>query len=126
MIKVSSQGSFRSTDAFLLRMKSRSYLTQLETFGALGVAALRAATPVESDVTAEGWTYEIVNRPGYFSIHWLNTHTEEPGHIPVAVLIQYGHGTRNGGYVHGRDYINPAMRPIFDQIAADMWKEVTK
>ena len=74
----------------------------------------------------KGWTYEIVNRPGYFSIHWLNTHTEEPGHIPVAVLIQYGHGTRNGGYVHGRDYINPAMRPIFDQIAADMWKEVTK
>jgi hypothetical protein len=90
------------------------------------VAALAAATPRDSGETANSWTYQIVQRPGYYSIVWSNTHTEDPGHIPIAVLIQYGHGTRRGGYVQGRDYINPAMRPIFDQIAADMWKEVTK
>lgn len=126
MIKVFTRGTFDNTDAFLKRMKDRSYLKQLEHFGAQGVAALRAATPRDSGETAQGWTYEIVDRPGYFSLHWLNTHTEDPGRIPIAILIQYGHGTRTGGYVQGRDYINPAMRPIFDQIAADLWKEVTR
>lgn len=92
----------------------------------MGVAALRAATPVESSETAQSWYYEIVDRPGYYSIHWLNSHIVEPGRIPVAVLIQYGHATRNGAYVEGVDYINPALRPIFDQIADDMWREVTK
>lgn len=126
MITVSNRGSFRHVNDFLRRIKSKTYLTSLEKYGAHGVSALRAATPEDSGVTAEGWYYEIINRPGYFSIQWLNRHTEEPGHIPIAVLIQYGHGTRNGGYVQGRDYINPVMRPIFDQIAVDMWREVTK
>ena len=92
----------------------------------MGVAALKAATPEESGVTAASWYYEIVDRPGYYAIHWLNSHVRDPGRIPVAVLIQYGHGTRQGGYVEGRDYINPAMRPIFDQMAAAMWREVTR
>lgn len=126
MIKVTTRGSFRNTEAFLKRMKQQTYLKSLEKYGPIGVAALQAATPIDQSTTARSWYYEIINRPGYFSIQWLNSHTEEPGHIPVAVLIQYGHATRNGGYVQGRDYINPAMRPIFDQIAADMWKEVTK
>lgn len=126
MIRVTTRGSFRNAEAFLGRMKSRSYLTALAKYGPIGVAALKAATPVESSATAEGWYYEVVDRPGYFAIHWLNSHVEDPGQIPVAVLIQYGHGTRNGGYVLGQDYINPALAPIFDQIAADMWKEVTK
>jgi hypothetical protein len=126
MIKVTVKGSFRNADAFLQRMKARSYLKQLEKFGAQGVVALRNATPVESGATADSWTYEIIERPGYFSIQWLNTHTEEPGHIPVAVLVQYGHGTRAGHFIAGLDYINPAMRPIFEQIAIDMWREVTR
>ena len=127
MIKITVQGSFQNAFAFGARIKQRSYLTQLgPKYGPMGVAALKAATPVEHGETAAGWYYEVVDRPGYYSIHWLNSHLVEPGHIPVAVLIQYGHGTRQGAYVQGRDFINPAMRPIFDQIAADMWKEVTK
>ena len=107
-------------------MKRRSYLDGLEKFGQEGVNALAAATPIDSADTAKGWYYEIVSRPGYYAIHWFNSHVEEPGTIPVAVLIQYGHATGNGGYVQGRDYINPAMRPIFDQMAQTMWKEVTR
>jgi hypothetical protein len=113
-------------EAFGQRVKQRTYLTRLSKYGSIGVAALRAATPVESGETADSWYFEIVDKPGYFSIHWLNSHTEEPGTNPIAVLLQYGHATGNGGFVQGRDYINPAMQPIFDQIAADMWKEVTK
>ena len=126
MIKANVRGSFRKTEIFLDRMKQRRHFAVLEKYGPIGVAALRSATPVEDGDTRAGWYYEIISRPGYFSLQWLNSHTVEPGHIPVAVLIQYGHATRTGGIVMGRDYINPAMRPIFDQIAADMWKEVTK
>lgn len=126
MIKVTHRGSFNKVEAFLKRMQARQHLEPLAKYGPIGVAALKAATPVESAATAEGWYYEVVSKPGYFAIHWLNSHVENPGSIPIAVLIQYGHGTRNGGYVMGQDYINPALAPIFDQIAADMWKEVTK
>jgi hypothetical protein len=126
VIKVSSRGSFSQSLAFLQRMKSRTYLQGLSKYGPIGVAALRAATPEESGETANSWYYEIVDQPGYYSIHWLNSHYDEDNDTPIAVLIQYGHATRNGGYVQGLDYINPAMRPIFEQIAADMWKEVTK
>jgi len=107
-------------------MQRREQFKALEKYGAIGVQALSQATPRDSGDTANSWYYEIVQRPGYYAIHWLNSHVEDPGRIPVAVLLQYGHATRNGGYVQGRDYINPAMRPIFDQIAAEMWKEVTK
>lgn len=107
-------------------MQNREQFKVLEKYGAMGVAALQNATPKESGETADSWYYEIASKPGYFSIRWLNSHLEGPGRIPIAVLLQYGHGTRNGGYIQGRDYINPAMRPIFDQIAADMWREVTK
>ena len=95
-------------------------------YGATGISALSRATPKESSETAISWYYEIIDKPGYFAIHWYNSNVVHPGNIPIAVLIQYGHGTRRGGYVQGRDYINPAMRPIFDQILADMWREVTK
>lgn len=126
MIKVNVSGSFKNTTAFFQRMKSRSHFAVLEKYGALGVEALRAATPVEHGETAAGWYYEIVDRPGYFAIHWLNSHVVNPGNIPVAVLIQYGHATGTGGFVEGVDFINPALRPLFDQMAADMWKEVTR
>lgn len=127
MITVKVYGSFRNAETFLARMKQRTYLNGLgDKYGPIGVAALRYATPMEHGMTAESWYYEVIDRPGYYSIQWCNSHTEEPGHIPVAVLIQYGHATRSGSRIEGLDYINPAIHPIFDQIASDMWREVTK
>jgi hypothetical protein len=126
-VKVLTSGSFNNSLAFLQRMKSREYLRALgPKYGPQGVAALRNATPQDQGETAAGWYFEVVDKPGYYSIHWNNSHVVEPGTIPVAVLIQYGHATGNGAFVEGQDYINPALQPIFDQIAADMWKEVTK
>lgn len=125
--KVQTRGSFDKTTAFLQRIQRREYLRNLgPKFGPMGVAALSQATPKDSTTTAQSWYYEVVNRPGYYAIHWLNSNVVEPGTIPVAVLLQYGHATGSGAYVEGQDYINPALKPIFDQIAADMWKEVTK
>jgi len=95
LIKVTTQGSFRNTDEFLRRMKSRSYLKQLSKYGPIGVSALASATPMESGKTAASWYYEIIDRPGYFAIHWLNSHIEQPGGVPIAAIIQYGHSTRN-------------------------------
>lgn len=124
MISVKVSGSFKNTDKFLQRMKRQEQFKALEKYGPIGVAALRGATPVESSETANSWTYEVVQRRGYFAIHWYNTHVD--GGLPVAILLQYGHGTGTGGYVQGRDYINPAMRPIFDKMLEDMWRVVTK
>lgn len=124
MIKVTTKGSFKHTEEFLRRMKAQEQFKALAKFGPKGVAALSSATPKESGETAQSWTYEIVQSAGYFAIHWYNTHVERGE--PIAILLQYGHGTGTGGYVEGRDYINPAMRPIFDQMAEDMWKVVTK
>lgn len=126
MIKVSTSGSFSKSMSFLGRMKNRVELSNLDKYGAIGVQALASYTPKDTGTTAQDWYYEIVKRPGYYQINWLNSNVVEPGTIPVAVLIQYGHGTRNGGYVQGFDYINPALRDIFQQIADEMWKEVTK
>lgn len=126
MIRVTTRGSFAKSQAFLLRMQRRDQFRALAKYGPLGVAALKTATPKESGVTADAWFYEIVDRPGYFAIHWLNSNVEDPGRVPVAAIIQYGHATGNGGYIQGIDYINPAMRPIFDAMVSDMWKEVTR
>jgi hypothetical protein len=126
MIKVTTRGSFAKSQAFLTRMQQREQFRVLEKYGAMGVAALATVTPTDSSLTSNSWFYEIVSRPGYFAIHWYNSNVRDPGRIPVAAIIQYGHATRTGGYVRGIDYINPAMRPIFDAMVADMWKEVTK
>ena len=125
MIKVTNRGSFRNVEAFGHRVRQRTYLGPLlSKYGAIGVTALSGATPVESGLAASSWYYEIVDKPGYFAIHWLNSDIENGFH--VAIALQYGYATRNGGYVQGRDYINPAIQPIFDQMVTDMWKEVTK
>lgn len=126
MIRVTSRGSFSKSQTFLRRMQRREQFKVLHKYGPMGVQALANATPKDKAETASSWYYEIVNRPGYFAIHWLNSNIVEPGMIPVAVLIQYGHATRNGGFVQGTDYINPALRLIFEQMANDMWREVTK
>lgn len=126
MIRVVIGGSTARFENFLERMTDREQFKVLAKYGPQGVAALAEATPKDDGDTANGWYYEIVDRPGYFAIHWLNSAIVEPGAIPIAILIQYGHATRHGGYVQGTDYINPALRPIFEQMAADMWKEVTR
>lgn len=123
MITFSHSGDFKHTDKFLKRMSHGQVFEVLHRYGNEGVLALRKATPLDSGETANSWTYEIVNRGGTYSIIWDNTHIIDGR--PIAILIQYGHGTRNGGYVMGRDYINPALRPIFDQILSSVWKEVT-
>lgn len=105
-------------------MKRREQFSSLERFGSIGVDALSSATPKESSLTANSWTYEIIDKRGYYAIVWKNTHIEDG--VPIAIILQYGHGTRTGGFVQGRDYINPAIRPVFDQITTEMWKVVTK
>lgn len=122
-IVVSSNKGWEKTERYLRRAKRKDMYDILDRFGALGVDALSLATPVDSSLTAHSWTYEIVIRAGYYSIRWHNTHVVDGR--PIAILLQYGHGTRNGGYVQGRDYIMPAIRPIFDKIDAEVRRVVT-
>lgn len=122
-VKFEVSGSFTKTERFLNRMKRREYLNVLDEFGRKGVQALRNATPVDSGATAEAWDYEIKRTRGYTEIVWTNSNINDG--VPIAVILQYGHGTGTGGYVQGRDYINPAIRPIFDKIAEKAWKVVT-
>lgn len=124
MITITQKGSFDRTAAYLNRLKSAQLFAVLNKYGALGVAALSSATPVDSGLTAGSWSYTIQQRPGYYSIRWHNSHFVAD--TPLAVLLQYGHGTGTGGYVQGRDYINPAVRPIFDQMSADIEREVRR
>lgn len=124
MIEFESSGSFNNTESFLKRMLSGDpILSVLNKYGQKGVSALQAATPVDTDVTASSWSYEVGKEGGGYFIAWKNSHMVAG--TPLVILLQYGHGTGTGGYVEGRDFINPAIQPIFDQIAADVWKEVT-
>lgn len=124
MIKITASGSTAKMDKFLAEAARPSDITsRIRSFAEAGVRALEEATPVESGETAAAWGYEIVEDSKGISIYWTNTHENEGAYI--AVLLQYGHGTGTGGYVQGRDYINPALRPIFDQIADNAWKAVT-
>jgi hypothetical protein len=124
MITITQTGDFNKTEEYLSRLSKGDLSQVLNKYGTLGVNALSNATPTDSGLTSESWYFTTEARRGYYSIRWHNTNIHNG--IPIAVLIQYGHGTRNGGYVQGRDYIMPAMRPIFDQIAAEAWKEVTR
>lgn len=99
------------------------FFRNLEKYAREGVTALASATPVDSGETAASWDYEIQKGNGKVSIYWTNSNINDG--VPIAVILQYGHGTNGGGYVQGRDYINPAIRPIFDKIAENAWKEVT-
>lgn len=122
-ISLSSSSSGDDTEAWLKRLtEGPSPLSVLEKYGAMGVAALRAATPRDDGETANAWFYEIIEDATSWSIVWGNNHVNDGRQI--AVLLQYGHGTGTGGYVAGRDYINPALRPIFDQAVAEGWKVV--
>lgn len=122
-ISIGSKGNWDKTTNFLRRQQSNRFAA-LDKYGPMGVQALSAATPEEEGETANSWTYEIVNRQGYYAIHWSNTNSEDG--VNIAAILQYGHGTGTGGFVQGRDYIMPAIRPIFDQMINEMWREVTK
>ena len=122
MIVFKHKGNFSKTDNFFKRVLKIDYLRILEKYGREGVAALASATPIDSSLTAHSWNYETNIYKNLLAINWTNSNVV--GGLPIAILIQYGHGTKNGGYVQGRDYINPAIQPIFDKIVNDIWREV--
>lgn len=122
MIKLSSTGNFNKTEKFLKR--SNNIKIELDMYGKKGVAALAAATPVNSGETANSWYYEITKQNGKYTIAFKNSNINNG--VPIAIILQYGHGTNNGGWVEGRDYINPAIQPIFDEMAEAAWKEVKR
>lgn len=125
MIKVKVKGNFNKTESILERILNMFYLGRLDYYGQLGVDALREYTPEETGKTADSWDYEIVRKNGRVSIYWTNDNFTSGG-TPIAIILQYGHATRNGGWVEGIDYINPAMKSVFEKIAEDAWKEATK
>ena len=123
MISFSSSGSLEKTIATLTRMKHLPIMTAMQSGGARGVAALSAATPYETGLAGSSWSYEVSSGGGVYTLTWTNSDVENG--FPVVIRLQYGYATGTGGYVAGRDFINPAMRPIFEQIANDIWKVVT-
>lgn len=124
MITFRHQGDFSKTEKFLRKASKTDISSVLHKYGRKGVAALAAATPVDSGLTASSWSYEISMSGGSYTITWSNSHINKG--VPIAIILQYGHGTGTGGWVQGRDYINPAIQPIFDEIADSAWREVTK
>ena len=124
MITFRHKGDFSRTTRFLERAKHVVRLADLDRFGREGVAALASATPVESGLTASSWYYEITYSKSGAKIAFYNSNIQNG--VPIAIILQYGHGTGTGGWVEGRDYINPAIRPIFDRIVDEAWREVTR
>lgn len=123
-VTVKTKGNFRKTEKLLKKIRSGDYIPSLDRFGQIGVDALQTATPARSGLTASSWGYEIEKDETGIKIQWVNRNVNDGAN--VAILIQYGHGTGTGGYVQGIDYINPALKPIFDAIADEAWKEVRK
>lgn len=124
MIEVKGSGNFRRTEDFLRQAANRRIFSDLDHYGRRGVDALSSATPIDDGETAKSWGYKIERSRTGITIYWFNNHTNDGEQI--AILIQYGHATGTGGYVVGRDYINPAIQPIFDEIADSIWKKVTR
>ena len=124
MISFRQKGDFSKLNKFLEKVKEVVKIGDLDQYGREGVAALASATPVDSGLTASSWYYKINRGKESVSISFHNSHINDG--VPIAIILQYGHGTGNGGWVQGRDYINPAIQPLFDEIANNAWKEVTK
>lgn len=123
-MRITCSGDLSKTMKFLNRLQNKEYLNILAKYGQKGVDILRASTPVETGKTANSWYYEIEQDRDVTTISWCNRNVNDG--VVIAAIIQYGHGTGWGGYVSGTDYINPAMKPIFDDLANECWKEVTK
>ena len=124
MISFRQKGDFSKLTRYLEKVKEVVKIGDLDKYGREGVAALSSATPVDTGKTASSWSYEIKHENGSASITFNNSNIQNG--VPIAIILQYGHGTRNGGWVQGRDYINPAIQPLFDKIAENAWREVTK
>lgn len=123
-ITFDSKGDWTSTLNFLKKDRNSRFTSILRKYGKAGVDALSDATPKDTGLTASSWSYEIwTDGKGNYKLYWTNSNLAEPG-MPIAVLIQYGHATKSGAYVQGVDYINPALKPIFDKMAKDIWGEV--
>jgi hypothetical protein len=123
MISFAVTGDFKSIGDFLQHVKNLRIADILSSYGEIGVAALSSATPTDTGLAGGSWGYDVHANNGVYTIAWTNTDVESG--FPVVIMLQYGYGTGTGGYVHGRDYINPAMKPIFDMIADKVWKAVT-
>jgi hypothetical protein len=124
MISFRQKGDFSKLTSFLEKAKNTVHLGDLDRYGREGVAALASATPVDTGLTARSWYYEIKHDKGSVTINFCNSNIQNG--VPIAIILQYGHGTGTGGWVEGRDYINPAIQPVFDKLANDAWREVTK
>lgn len=124
MISFRQKGDFSKLSSYLERVKGAVKLSDLDKYGREGVAALSSMTPVDSGLTAASWYYKIVRSGDSVRIQFFNSNINQG--VPIAIILQYGHSTRNGGWVEGRDYINPAIQPIFNRIAEEAWKEVTR
>ena len=123
-VKVEVGGDFNNLERFLNKIRGKSYLNVLDEFGREGVSALASATPIDSGTTANAWSYEIHYSKGSVEIDWTNSNIQDG--VNIAVILQYGHGTGTGAYIQGRDYINPALRPVFNSIADRAWKAVVE
>ena len=124
MISFRQKGDFSKLDHYFERVKEAAKIGVLDKYGQAGVSALSSATPVESGKTASSWYYEIKRQNGSVALEFYNSNVNNG--VPIAVILQFGHGTGTGGWVQGRDYINPAIQPIFDKIANNAWREVAK
>lgn len=122
IISFSQKGNFKKTDKFLSRIIGKYYMRKILYFGEKGVNALKSATPKDTGKTADAWSYEVREEKGRLGIYWKNSNINDG--VNIAIILQYGHGTRNGGWVEGIDYVNPAIQPIFRQMADEAWKEV--
>lgn len=123
MIRFRQKGDFSKTTNYFERLKGILHTSRLDKYGQRGVDALSSATPVDSGLTASSWYYTVERQNGRATINFLNSNVNEG--VPIAIILQLGHGTGTGGWVEGRDYINPAIQPVFDAIVNDAWKEVT-
>lgn len=126
MLKVRHKGNFELTERFFMSAAKGMFFSNLEKYARMGVEALASATPVDSGETANSWGYNVIISPEYVAVEWTNDNFGSNANIPIALMIQCGHGTKNGGFVKGIDYINPALQSIFDAIARDVWKEVRR
>ena len=124
MVEFKQKGDFAKLNRYFERMREVAKIGDLDKYGKEGVAALSAATPIDTGKTANSWSYKINRQNGSVSIDFYNSNFSNG--VPIAIILQYGHATNNGGWVQGRDYINPAIQPIFDKIAKNAWKEVTE
>lgn len=124
MIHLKTHGSYKRTISFLDRLLEYFKKGGLNKFGERGVKALQEATPKDTGLTSKSWTYQIVHQKGRASIVWSNNNVQD--HVNIAIILQYGHATRRGTWVEGRDYINPAMRSVFDSISREAWEEMMR